>query len=129
MPVFFPPEGRLGHAPVHAQPGPVDALEVVVGHQAQLPHGQKDAGLGPLLEAVVGRGAGAVLGGVQGLPLAAGAEDEEDGLHADAVGRGRPTAAEAVGVDALGDEEGDDIPEVIGKPPGVGDGTFVHEGT
>src|SRR5215469_16527546 len=45
LPVFFPPEGRLGHAPVHAQPLPVDAFAVVVGHQADLPHLLEDAGL------------------------------------------------------------------------------------
>src|SRR5438270_4883827 len=55
LPVFFPPEGRLGHAPVHAQPGPVQAPQVVVGQQAGLPHGLEDAGLDPLLEAVMGR--------------------------------------------------------------------------
>src|SRR5690348_5654193 len=38
LPVFFPPEGRLGHAPVHAQPRPVDPLELVVGQQARFPH-------------------------------------------------------------------------------------------
>src|ERR1022692_2965206 len=59
FPVFFPPEGRLGHAPVHRQPGPVNAFPVVVGHQAGLPHLLEDAGLHPLLETVVGRGAGA----------------------------------------------------------------------
>src|SRR5262245_48328565 len=72
LPVFFPPEGRLGHAPVHRQPGPVDPLEEVVLQQAGLPEFQEDAGLDPLLEAVVGRGAGAELGGVQRLPRHAG---------------------------------------------------------
>src|SRR5205807_1537091 len=96
LPAFFPPEGGLGHAPVHRQPGPVDALAVVVGHQARLPHLLEDAGRDPLPEAVVGRGAGAEPGGVQGLPLTAGAEDEEDGLPARPVGGARPAAAEAV---------------------------------
>src|SRR5262245_9882325 len=80
LPVFFPPEGRLGHAPVHAQPVPVDALHVVVDHQPGLPHLLEEPGLDPLLEAVVGGGAGAEVGGVQRLPLAAGAQDEEDGV-------------------------------------------------
>src|SRR4051812_5921257 len=40
------------------------------------------------LEAVVGGGSGAEAGGVQGLPRATGAEDKQDGLHADAVGGG-----------------------------------------
>src|SRR5437763_9586818 len=72
LPVFFPPEGCLGLAPVHRQPGPIDALPVVVGHQAGLPQRQKDALLHPALEAVVGRRARAEAGGLQGLPLATG---------------------------------------------------------
>src|SRR5947209_17209048 len=63
LPVFFPPEGRLGHAPVHTQPGPVDPLPVVVGHQAVFPQRRKDAGLDPLLKAIVGGGSGAEAGG------------------------------------------------------------------
>src|SRR4051812_16433441 len=74
LPVFFPPEGSLGHAPVHAQPLPVDALAAVVFQQPALPQGQEDAVGDPLLEAVVRGGAGAELGGVQRLPLAAGAQ-------------------------------------------------------
>ena len=126
LPVFFPPEGRLGHAPVHTQPGPIDPLPVVVGHQAVLPRGQKDSGLDPLPEAVVGGGTGAEAGGVQGLPLAAGARHEEDGLHADAVGRARPTPAEAVGVFMFGEQRGDGLPQVVGDAPIVRDRTFVH---
>ncbi len=73
LPVFFPPEGCLGHAPVHRQPGPVDPFPVVVGHQAVLPELLEDAGLDPFLEAVVSRGRGAKLGGPQSFPLTAGA--------------------------------------------------------
>src|SRR5205807_3174670 len=54
LPVFFPPEGRLGQAPVHRDPGPVQALPVVVGHQAGLPEGLEDARRDPFLETVVG---------------------------------------------------------------------------
>src|SRR4029450_12998839 len=50
LPVFFPPQRRLGHAAVHAQPGPVDPLPVVVGHQPGLPHRQEDAALDPRSE-------------------------------------------------------------------------------
>src|SRR4051812_15049775 len=81
LPVFFPPEGRLGHAPVHAQPLPVDAPQAVVFQQPRLPQGQEDAVPDPLLEAVVRRRAGAEPGGVQRLPLAAGAQDKEDGVQ------------------------------------------------
>jgi hypothetical protein len=51
----------------------------------------------------MGGGAGAEAGGVECLPLAAGAEDEEDGLHAEAVGCGWLAAAEGMSVLALGD--------------------------
>src|SRR5262249_23147408 len=85
FPVFFPPEGRLGHAPVHRQPGPVDAHEEVVLQEAHLPELQEDAGPHPLLEAVVGGGAGDEAGGVQGLPLAAGAQGR---WHRGTPGRG-----------------------------------------
>src|SRR5947209_4598380 len=103
LPVFFPPERCLGHAPVHTQPGPVDPLPLVVGQQARLPHFLEDAGRDPFLEAVMRGGTGAKAGGVQGLPLTAGAEDEEDGLHADAVGGPRPAAAEAMRVLVFGE--------------------------
>jgi hypothetical protein len=79
------------------------------------------------LEAVVGGGAGAELGGVEGLPLTARAEDEEDGVHADAVGGAWPSAAEAVGVDMTGEVHLDLGPEVVGNAPGIGDRFGVHE--
>jgi len=126
---FFPPEGCLGHAPVHAQPGPVDALQFVVGHQAGLPQVQEDAGLYPLLEAVVGGGAGAEAGGVQSLPLAAGTQDEEDSLQAEAVRGPGSAAAEAVGVLMFGEEESDGLPQLLGEAPVVGDSRCVHEVT
>lgn len=110
LPVFFPPEGCLGHAPVHGQPLPVEALPVVIGHQAVLPQRLEDALRDPQLEAVMSRGSRAETGGVQRAPLAAGAEHIEDGLHTDAVGGGRLAAAERVGVHPLGDQGGDGLP-------------------
>src|SRR5262245_20148460 len=53
LPVFFPPEGCLGHAPVHTQPIPIEPLQAVVFEQARLPQRQEDAVPDPLLEAVV----------------------------------------------------------------------------
>ena len=58
-PVFFPAQRRLGHRPIHAQPVPVDAVQVVKLLHARLPQLQKDAGLDPFLKAVVGGGLGA----------------------------------------------------------------------
>src|SRR5262245_46503826 len=100
LPVFFPPEGCLGHAPVHRQPGPVDPLQLVVRQQPGLPEPQEHAGGDPLLEPVVGRGPRADAGGVQGLPLAPGPQPEEDGVGARPVGLARPPASEPVGVRA-----------------------------
>jgi hypothetical protein len=128
FPVFFPPEGCLGHAPVHAQPLPIDALQAIVFEQPRLPERQEDALFDPLLEAVVGRGTGAELGGIQRLPGAAGAEDKEDGVHADPVGGAGPAAAEAVGILTPGEVHLDLGPECIGDAPVVGDGTVVHTG-
>jgi hypothetical protein len=122
LPVFFPPEGRLGHAAVHAQPGPVDAFPVVVGQQARLPHLLEDTRRDPLLEAIVGGGTRAKASSVEGLPLAAGAEDEEDGVHAHAVGSTRPAAAEAMGVLVFGKQQGDALPQVVWDMP------LVHSG-
>ena len=104
LPVFFPPEGRLGHAPVHTQPIPVDALPVVVGHQAVLPERLEEAGTHPLLEAVVGRGPRAEAGGVQSLPLASGTQHEQDCFQANTVGRARTAAAEAMRVFVFGEQ-------------------------
>src|SRR5215510_12707830 len=125
-PVFFPPEGCLGHAAVHAQPRPVDFLQVVVLQQASAPHLQEDAGLDPFLEAVVSGGAGAEDGGVEGFPRRAGAQVEEDGIHAHTVGGPRFAAAEAVGVHMFWEEPFDFLPEVIGDAPGFGTLKCIH---
>src|SRR5437588_11409082 len=53
LPVFSPPERRLGRAAVHRQPGPVDPLPAVVGQQPVLPQRPEDALPLPALEAVV----------------------------------------------------------------------------
>jgi hypothetical protein len=97
-PVFFPPERGLAHRSVHRQPGPVDAHEVVVLEEAGFPEGQENAGLHPLLEAVMGRRTRTDTAGVQRLPLAAGAQDEEDGVEAIPVRASGSAAAEAVGI-------------------------------
>lgn len=129
FPVFFPPEGCLGHAPIHAHEGPIDAPEAVIVQQSCLPQRKEDAGLDPLLKAVVRRGTGAEAGRVQSLPLAAGTEAEEDGIHTDAVGSAWPSAAKAVGVLMFGEKPGDLLPQVIGDTPRIGDGFLGHDNT
>lgn len=82
-----------------------------------IPQRLENAGLHPLLKAIVGRGSGTKAGGVQCFPLAAGAEDEEDGFHTDAVGGTWASAAEAMGVGMFGEQGGDGLPEIIGDAP------------
>src|SRR5229473_7172216 len=53
LPVFFPPERCLGHAPVHAQPLPVDTLKARIFQQPRLPQRREDPRSDPLLKAVV----------------------------------------------------------------------------
>jgi hypothetical protein len=126
LPVFFPPEGCLGHAPVHAQPGPVNPRHTIVVQQTLFPELEEDAGFDPLLEAVVGGGAGAEFAGSERLPLATGAEDVEDGIGTDAVGGAWLAAAEGVGVHMVGDTEFHQLPEFIRDAPVVGNGLRVH---
>jgi hypothetical protein len=121
LPVFFPPEGRLGHAPVQAQPVPLEPLEVIVRQQAGLPEALKDADRDPFLEAVVGGGAGTEACRVERFPLAAGAQDEQNGLHAHAVVLAWPAATEAVGIAMHGQQFLHGLPDVRGDMPLVHD--------
>jgi hypothetical protein len=81
----------------------------------------------------MGGGTGAKAGGIQGFPLTAGAQDEEDGFHTDTVGSAWPTAAEAMGVFMFGDQQGHAGPQVVGDVPmvlGRSHGSSgVHENT
>src|SRR5262249_12146754 len=128
-PVFFPPERGLAHRPVHGQPGPVDAHEVVVLQEARLPELQEDALADPLLEAVVRRRAGAEAGGIEGVPLAAGAQDVEDGAQTLPVRAPGPAAAEAVGVPACGYPALQLLPQLVGDAPLVRRGLLAHRPT
>jgi hypothetical protein len=82
-----------------------------------VPHLLENAGGDPLLEAVVGRGTGTEAGGVQRLPLAAGTQHKEDGFHADPIGSAWSTAAEAVRVLMLGEQQLELQPQVLWQTP------------
>src|SRR5262245_9382337 len=103
-PVFFPPERRFGHRPIHAQPVPIDAAEFVEAFDTRLPEPHKHIGLDPFLEAIVGGGFGAQVGLVQSRPLTAGAQHIKDGIGTAAVGHAWPPAAKAVRVHSLGEQ-------------------------
>lgn len=53
-------------------------------------------GLGPFLESIVSRAAGADARRVQGVPLTAGPQHKEDSIHTREIGSSWPTAAETV---------------------------------
>jgi hypothetical protein len=84
-PVFFPTQRRLGHRPVPTLPGPVQPLQFVIHFQSALPPFQEHPRLRPFLKPPVGRGTRTNPRGVQGLPLAAGPQDEQNPIEGIAV--------------------------------------------
>src|SRR5919202_4220831 len=119
-PVFFPPERCLRHRSIHAQPTPVNALQFIELLDACEPELLENTGLDPRLEAVVGGGLGTQVGLIQGFPLAARAQDIEDGVSAAAVGDARTTTPKAVAIEMDGDERLKHGPEGIGDTEGGG---------
>src|SRR5207245_2296109 len=126
LPVFFPPERRLGHAAVHAQPGPIEALPFIVGHQATLPHSLKNSGAYPFLKTIMGCGTRTEARGIQRFPLTAGSQHEENGLHANPVRRPWPAATEAMGIYVLGEQCCDGLPQMVGNTPLINCTQLVH---
>jgi hypothetical protein len=110
LPVFFPPEGGLGHAPVEALPLPVDADPVVVLVQGDLPQGAEHAPLLPPLEVPVQAAPGPELGR-GGLPVAAGPQDVEDAVEHPAVRQPGPAALG--GPPDPGEERLDPLPQGV----------------
>src|SRR3954470_19070090 len=78
---FLPSQRRLAHRPVQRQPVPIDALYSIIGKQAVAPEGREHPGGNPFLETPLGRGGGADRRLSQRVPLAAGAQHEEDRVH------------------------------------------------
>jgi hypothetical protein len=126
LPVFFPPEGCLGHASVHTQPFPVDTLQTVILQESGLPQRQEYAVGHPLLKAIVGSGPRAELRGVQGLPLATGTQNEENGVHAHPIGCAWPATAETMRIHVFRQVNCDLDPEIIGDAPLVGNEVRFH---
>jgi hypothetical protein len=126
FPVFFPPEGCLGHAPVHTQPFPVYALQAVILQESGLPECQEYTIGDPLLEPIMGRGTRAELRRIQCFPLATRAQDEENRVHAHAIGRAWPTTPKAMRVHVLRQVHGDLDPEIIRDAPIVGNDVGPH---
>lgn len=75
------------------------------------------------------RGTRTELGGIERFPLAAGAQHEQDGIHANPVGGAGPSAAEAMGVDVRGQMHLNFRPQGVGDPPVGGNQVGVHDRT
>ena len=95
---------RFGDGAVHAQPGPIEALELIELVDARSPKLQKHVGLDPLLVAVMGSGVRTQLGLIQALPLAARAQHIENSVCAQTVGNAGTSAAKAVDVNLDGQQ-------------------------
>src|SRR5215212_306089 len=116
LPTFSPPERGFRHRPVHREPRPIDPVKRVVFGQSYLPELQEHAGFAPLLEAPVRRGGRTDPGLVEGVPLAAGAKAEEDGVHGRSVADPGVVAAQRVGL-ARRKERLDPLPQLIRDAP------------
>jgi hypothetical protein len=119
LPVFFPPEGGLGHGPIEALPLPVDADQLVVLVQGVLPERAEHPPLLPPLEVPVEAAAGPELGR-NGLPVAAGPQDVEDAVEHLAVWQ--------AGAAALGGRTDPGEQWLDPFPQGVGDTERLNDG-
>ena len=120
-PVRSPPSGALVMAPSIASHSQSSPFISSYSCRPRGPEVDEDAGGGPLLEAAVGRGVRADAGGVQGPPLAAGAEHEEDGVHGLAVGDPGVVAAQRMGGPGR-QQRYDAFPQRVGDTPLIIDG-------
>ena len=121
-PVFPPAQRGFGQGPVHAQPTPVQTLQIVIAFQPGPPQLQEHPGGGPFLKAQVRGGAGANARGIQGLPLATGAKHVEDAVGAGPVRDPGAASAQGMGIHPLGKEWGQRLPQFVGYLEGAGGG-------
>ncbi len=112
-PVFFPTQGRFGQRSVHGEPVPVNPAEFIKAPDSCLPALEKDPCFYPHLKPIVRRRMGTQLGLIQRLPLAASAQDVEDGVGTGAIGHARPSSTKAMGIDVDREERLKYGPEVI----------------
>jgi hypothetical protein len=85
-----------------------------------IPEFQEDASLNPFLEAVMSRRFGTQVSVLEGVPLAASAQNVENGSGAAAIGDARSSSAEAVSVEAHGNERLKNSPEGVRDAEGGG---------
>ena len=92
----FAAQGRFGHGPIHAQPGPIKARQLIKLRHTRLPQPQKDVGLNPDLIAIMCRRAGTQVGVVERFPLAASPQHIKNRIRALPIRDPRPSAPKAV---------------------------------
>jgi hypothetical protein len=112
-PGFFPAQRRFGQRPVHRQPVPLDPTQFLKLLDSRVPELEEDAGFHPGLQALMCRRMRTQLGLVQGLPLAAGAQDVEDGLGAGPIGHPWTASAKAMPIDMLRQQGFEHRPQLI----------------
>src|SRR5512135_1925540 len=117
-PVFFPTQRRLTHRAVECQPTPVDRHQPIISEQPLTPELPEHAGLCPFLKPPMGRGMGTDASRIQGLPLTAGAQHEEDRIHRGTIRNTRAMAAQRVNR-SWRKQSLDLLPEFIRHPPAV----------
>lgn len=97
-PVFFSAQRRFVQRTVEGHPVEVEANQVLIVLQRDVPEPGEDPGLYPLLKPGVGRGTGADTRGAQCLPLAASAQHEENAIEHLPVWHALFVAAQGVGL-------------------------------
>jgi hypothetical protein len=116
-----PPQGRLGHGPVHTQLVPVNVLQLVKLCHPHLSELQEDIRCHPLLKPVMSGGLGTELGLVQGLPLASCPEDIKNSIGTAAIRDTGPSASKAMRLDIRWEQGCQNGPQLIGNAePGGG---------
>src|SRR6266545_277685 len=121
-PVFSPTQRRFRQRAVEGLPLPLDPREFVVSKQAAVPEFPEHSRLGPFLEAAVGTALGAEAGGGQRIPLAAGAQHEENGVHGGSVVHPRVMTTERVGLSRR-NQRLDLCPKIVRDAPPI----VVHD--
>jgi hypothetical protein len=115
-PVFFPAQRGFGHCPIHAQPAPVDPVQLIELLDSCLPQLEEDVRFHPLLKAIMRCRVRTQFGLVQGLPLAAGSQHIKNGVGTTAVRHARSSPAKTMRVHMDRQQRLQRRPQLIADP-------------
>jgi len=113
-PVVSPAHGRLAQRPIHRPPVPLDPAQLLKLLDCGLPEFAEHARFHPGVKPIMRRRMRAQLSLVERVPLAAGPQDEEDGVGASAISDAWPPTPNAMGVDMDRQQRLEDRPQLIG---------------